>query len=64
MKTGTVKFYNVTKGYGFIVEDETNDEIFVHASGLKVTSLKQNDKVKFEIAQGKKGLNAVSVDLV
>jgi len=59
MKTGTVKFYNEEKGYGFIKEDGGN-EIFVHATGL-VDKVTQNDKVSFEVQEGKKGLNAVNV---
>ncbi len=60
MNTGTVKFYNEDKGFGFIVEDETQNEIFVHASGLE-EDIEKNDKVSFETTEGKKGLNAVNV---
>ena len=60
MKTGTVKFFNVSKGYGFIKEDESGQEVFVHATGL-VDQIRQDDKVNFEITEGKKGLNAVNV---
>ncbi|MBK6267426.1 cold shock domain-containing protein [Marivirga sp. S37H4] len=60
MNTGTVKFYNDEKGFGFIVEDETQNEIFVHASGLE-EDIEKNDKVSFETTEGKKGLNAVNV---
>jgi CspA family cold shock protein len=59
MKTGTVKFYNETKGFGFIKEDEGN-EIFVHATGLE-DKIRQNDKVVFETQETKKGINAVKV---
>jgi CspA family cold shock protein len=59
MKTGTVKFFNETKGFGFI-KDETGQEIFVHATGL-TDKIKENDQVTFEVAEGKKGLNAVNV---
>ena len=62
MKTGTVKFFNNSKGFGFIIIDESNEEIFVHVTGL-IDQIKENDQVKFEVEQGKKGLNAVNVEL-
>lgn len=62
MKTGTVKFFNATKGYGYIKEEGTGQEIFVHVSGLK-EDIKENDKVIFEIIDGRKGQNAVNVRL-
>ncbi len=62
MKTGVVKFFNETKGYGFIKVDETGEEIFVHVSGLK-SEITKDDRVTFEIERGKKGLNAVDVTL-
>jgi CspA family cold shock protein len=61
MKKGTVKFFNATKGFGFIKEDGGN-EIFVHVTGLQ-EEIQENDEVVFEVAQGKKGLNAVNVKL-
>ncbi|MDX2172030.1 MAG: cold shock domain-containing protein [Bacteroidota bacterium] len=61
MKKGTVKFFNETKGFGFIKEDG-GQEIFVHVSGLK-DKIRENDTVEFEIQEGKKGLNAVNVKL-
>jgi CspA family cold shock protein len=60
MKTGTVKFFNETKGYGFIKEDETGKEIFVHATGL-IDKIRQDDKVTYDESEGKKGLNAINV---
>lgn len=60
MKTGKVKFFNESKGFGFILEDETNNEIFVHHSGL-IDKVKENDLVTFDVTEGKKGLNAVNV---
>jgi cold shock protein len=60
MKTGVVKFFNQNKGFGFIKVDGTNEEIFVHANDLTDT-IDENDKVEFEVQQGKKGLNAVNV---
>lgn len=62
MKNGTVKFFNGTKGYGFIVDDETKKEYFVHVSGL-VDKVKEGDTVEFELQEGKKGLNAINVKL-
>lgn len=59
MKTGTVKFFNETKGFGFI-KDEAGQEFFVHATGL-VDKIRENDAVTFEVTEGKKGLNAVNV---
>jgi cold shock protein len=56
---GTVKFYNESKGFGFIIT-ENGEEIFVHVTGL-VGNISQNDRVEFEVAQGKKGANAVNV---
>jgi CspA family cold shock protein len=61
MKTGTVKFFNEEKGFGFI-KDENGVEIFVHATGLK-EDIKENDAVVFETTEGKKGLNAINVSL-
>ena len=58
MKEGIVKFFNESKGFGFINCD--GEEIFVHVSGL-VDRIQENDKVTFEVAQGKRGLNAVNV---
>ncbi len=60
MLTGTVKFYNDAKGFGFIVDDESQSDVFVHATGL-VDKVAQNDKVTFELKDGKKGPNAINV---
>jgi cold shock protein len=60
MNKGIVKFFNVTKGFGFIKEDETDKEYFVHATGL-IDKVKENDVVTFELEEGKKGMNAVKV---
>ena len=62
MSTGTVKFFNETKGFGFIKEDQSGKEYFVHVTGL-VDKIKENDNVTFDIQEGKKGLNAVNVKL-
>ena len=59
--TGTVKFYNESKGFGFIKSDD-GEEIFVHVTGL-ADKIRENDNVTFEVQEGKKGLNAVNVKL-
>lgn len=63
MATGTVKFFNVTKGFGFIVPDEGGAEVFVHSTGL-TDQIRENDKVTYEVENGRKGLNATNVKLV
>jgi len=62
MNKGTVKFFNESKGYGFIKDIETEKEYFVHVSGL-IDEVNENDEVTFELQEGKKGLNAVNVKL-
>ncbi len=62
MNEGTVKFFNDSKGFGFIKDDKSQKEYFVHSSGLK-DFIKENDKVIFDVEMGKKGLNAVNVKL-
>ena len=63
-KTGTVKFFNTEKGFGFIKDDASGKEVFVHATGLSEgTKIRENDKVSFEEREGKKGINAVNVEL-
>jgi cold shock protein len=61
MQTGTVKFFNESKGFGFIVDDATGQDVFVHVTGLGSTTIRQDDKVSFEITEGKRGLNAINV---
>lgn len=58
--TGTVKFFNETKGFGFIKHDESAKETFVHANGL-IHEIQQDDRVEFELQEGRKGMNAVNV---
>ena len=58
--TGTVKFFNTEKGFGFIRHDDSNKETFVHASGL-IDEIKENDHVEFDLQSGQKGMNAVNV---
>ncbi|MGD9976901.1 MAG: cold-shock protein [Bacteroidales bacterium] len=62
MNKGTVKFYNESKGFGFIKDEESSKDYFVHSTGLK-DNIKENDKVTFDLEEGKKGLNAVNVKL-
>ncbi len=60
MSKGTVKFFNESKGFGFIIEDGSNKEHFVHVTGL-IDEIREGDTVDFELKEGKKGLNAVDV---
>jgi len=60
---GIVKFFNETKGFGFIRRTDTSEDVFVHSSGL-IDKIRENDKVEFEQEQGKKGVNAVRVRVV
>ncbi len=60
MSKGIVKFFNVTKGFGFIKDDESQNEYFVHVTGL-IDQIKENDHVTFELQDGRKGLIAVDV---
>jgi CspA family cold shock protein len=63
MNKGTVKFYNDSKGFGFITETSSSKEYFVHSTGVK-ENIRENDEVTFDLQEGKKGLNAVNVKLV
>jgi len=63
MNKGTVKFFNDEKGFGFIKEDGTGKEFFVHVTGL-IDKVSENDEVTFDLAEGKKGTMAVNVKLV
>ena len=63
MNKGTVKFFNESKGFGFIIDDESKTEYFVHVTGL-IDEINENDAVEFELQEGRKGLNAVNVKLV
>lgn len=63
MNKGTVKFFNETKGFGFIIDANSAKEYFVHSSGLR-DFVKETDEVTFELQQGQKGLNAVNVKRV
>ncbi|TDI68326.1 MAG: cold-shock protein [Bacteroidetes bacterium] len=63
MKEGVVKFFNNTKGFGFIKPSDSSEDVFVHESGL-IDDIRENDKVKFDLEQGRKGLNAVRVEII
>jgi CspA family cold shock protein len=63
MKKGTVKFFNESKGFGFIRDEESSEEYFVHATGL-VDQIQEDDNVEFELKEGRKGLNAVNVKVI
>jgi len=63
MQEGTVKFFNETKGFGFIKPSNGSADIFVHVSGL-IDEIRENDHVTYEVQNGKKGLNAVNVKVV
>ena len=62
--TGTVKFFNESKGYGFITNDDTKRDIFVHITGLNGETLQEGDRVEYEETEGKKGLNATEVRVI
>ena len=63
MQEGVVKFFNEAKGFGFIIPNSGEGEIFVHVSGL-VDKVREKDHVSYEVEQGRKGLNAVNVKLI
>jgi CspA family cold shock protein len=60
---GVVKFYNESKGFGFIKNTDTDEEIFVHATGL-IDKIYENDNVTYEVTDGKKGKNAINVEVI
>ena len=63
MNKGTVKFFNESKGFGFIKDSESSKEYFVHSSGVK-ENIRENDEVTFDLQEGKKGLNAITVKVI
>ncbi|NNU34762.1 cold-shock protein [Mucilaginibacter sp. S1162] len=62
-KEGTVKFFNIEKGFGFISQTNDRSDVFVHSSGL-IDEIRENDQVSFDIEEGKKGLTAVNVKII
>ena len=63
MNRGKVKFFNESKGFGFISDEESGKEYFVHVSGL-IDEIREDDIVEFELKEGRKGLNAVDVKVI
>lgn len=63
MQEGTVKFFNETKGFGFINDSASGNDVFVHISGL-VNTIRDNDKVSYDIEETQKGLNAINVKVI
>jgi len=63
MSKGTVKFFNESKGFGFIVPEDGSKDVFVHANGL-IDNIQEGDTVSYEVQEGQKGLNAVDVTVV
>ncbi|MFT7050002.1 cold shock domain-containing protein [Psychroserpens burtonensis] len=63
MSKGTVKFFNDAKGFGFINEEGSDKDHFVHISGL-IDEIREGDAVEFDLEEGKKGLNAVNVKVI
>jgi CspA family cold shock protein len=63
MQEGTVKFFNETKGFGFITPSNGGQDVFVHVSGL-IDEIRESDKVSYEVQNGQKGLNAVNVKVI
>ena len=63
MLEGTVKFYHQSKGFGYILESETQEEYFVHVSGL-INKIKDLDIVSFELGDGERGVRAINVRVI
>lgn len=63
MSNGTVKFFNQSKGFGFITPDDGGKDVFVHINGLNGITINEGDKVSYDTEEGRKGPNAVNVQL-
>ncbi len=64
MATGTVKWFNADKGFGFIAPDDGSEDVFAHFSAIQMSgyrSLAENQKVEFDVEQGQKGLQAANI---
>ena len=64
MSNGTVKFFNADKGFGFIIPDDGGKDVFVHVNGLNGNHINEGDKVSYDVEEGKKGPNAVNVQVI
>jgi CspA family cold shock protein len=64
MSNGTVKFFNESKGFGFITPDDGGKDVFVHANELNGNTITEGDKVSYDVEEGQKGLNAVNVSVI
>lgn len=64
MQEGTVKFFNTTKGFGFITPADGGADLFVHVTGLISSEIRENDRVSYDMKDGKKGPNAVNVRVI
>ncbi len=62
MSNGTVKFFNTSKGFGFIAPEDGSKDVFVHANGLK-EDINEGDKVTYDVEESQKGLNAINVSI-
>jgi CspA family cold shock protein len=60
LKTGVIKFFNDSKGFGFVIEDESNTEYFLHVSGC-IDEVREGDRIEFDLKEGRKGLEAADV---
>ena len=61
---GKVKFFNSSKGYGFIIDDETGEDVFVHVTSLNGLKINEGDKVEYVIEEGERGKTATNIQLV
>lgn len=64
MKTGTIKFFNESKGFGFVTEEASGQDYFLHVTALDGQEVQEGDKISFEVKESPRGLNAVNVELI